>query len=133
MRRHGELELLLVLPDGSKSLIPAAWTDLDGPAGGADVAATLGSLAQLLALCALAGDLAGREPAVQGQAAGKSPCKEDSHAACPTQSDTRPAADTSRTMVEHLPENAIAAAVALLADVIAKTAAAQMIVVADDE
>ena len=37
------------------------------------------------------------------------------------------------TMVEHLPENAIAAAVALLAGVIAKTAAAQMIVVADDE
>ena len=29
MRRHGRLELLLVLPDGSKSLIPAAWTDLD--------------------------------------------------------------------------------------------------------
>ncbi len=28
MRRHGQLELILVLPDGSKSLIPAAWTDL---------------------------------------------------------------------------------------------------------
>ena len=26
MRRHGRLELLLVLPDGSKSLVPAAWT-----------------------------------------------------------------------------------------------------------
>ena len=26
MRRHGRLELLLVLPDGSKRLIPAAWT-----------------------------------------------------------------------------------------------------------
>jgi hypothetical protein len=29
MRRHGRLDLLLVLPDGSKSLIPAAWTDLE--------------------------------------------------------------------------------------------------------
>jgi hypothetical protein len=27
MRRHGVMELLLVLPDGGKSLIPAAWTD----------------------------------------------------------------------------------------------------------
>ena len=26
MRRHGRLELLLVLPDGSKRLIPAEWT-----------------------------------------------------------------------------------------------------------
>src|SRR5659263_546996 len=31
MRRHGQLELLLVLPDGSKSLIPSAWTDLEEP------------------------------------------------------------------------------------------------------
>lgn len=30
-QRHvrGQSELLVVLPDGSKSLIPAAWTDLD--------------------------------------------------------------------------------------------------------
>jgi hypothetical protein len=27
MRRHGVAELLVVLPDGSKRLIPAAWTD----------------------------------------------------------------------------------------------------------
>ena len=29
MHRHGSLELLLVLPDGTKSLIPAEWTDLE--------------------------------------------------------------------------------------------------------
>jgi Family of unknown function (DUF5372) len=29
MRRHGRLELLVVPADGSKTLIPAAWTDLD--------------------------------------------------------------------------------------------------------
>ena len=32
MRRHGAAELLVVLPDGSKRLIPAAWTDLEQPA-----------------------------------------------------------------------------------------------------
>lgn len=33
MRRRGALDLLLVLPDGSRSLIPAAWTDLEPPPG----------------------------------------------------------------------------------------------------
>ena len=59
MRRHGRLELLLVLPDGSKRLIPAEWTSqhADGTAdGGAghgrrDSAGTLGSVADLLAAC----------------------------------------------------------------------------------
>jgi len=36
MRRHGEAELLVVLPDGSKRLIPAAWTGLGRPPGGTD-------------------------------------------------------------------------------------------------
>jgi hypothetical protein len=27
--RQGQLHLLLVLPDGSRSLIPASWTDLE--------------------------------------------------------------------------------------------------------
>ena len=55
MRRHGRLELLLVLPDGSKRLIPAEWTsqhaDGAGPDGGG--AGTLGSVTDLLAaVCA---------------------------------------------------------------------------------
>lgn len=84
MRRHGRLELLLVLPDGSKSLVPAVWTDLRGVDSdgetGQDVAATLGSLADLLVACAVVAALSGREP--QGQAARQSPSKEDSRAAC---------------------------------------------------
>ena len=37
MRRHGRLELLVVLPDGSKSLLPAAWTDHEpSPAAASD-------------------------------------------------------------------------------------------------
>ena len=89
MRRHGQLELLLVLPDGSKRLIPQAWTDAREDTV-SDVVATLGSLADLLGACALVGELAGRELAGRGQAARKSPSKEDFHAACPAQFDTRP-------------------------------------------
>ena len=100
MRRHRELELLLVLPDGSKSLVPAAWTDAK-PSGadGAALAATLGSLTDLLHVCELIADLMQREPHERGQAAGMSPCKEDSRAACPAQFDTRsaPDADTGST------------------------------------
>ena len=33
MRRHGVLELLVVLPDGSKALMPAGWTDMCGDRG----------------------------------------------------------------------------------------------------
>jgi len=99
MRRHGEPELLLVLPDGSKSLIRADWTDAAQP-GADDVVgvATLGSLTDLLCACKLVADLLGREPEGQGQAAGMSPCKEDSCAACPAEFDTRPApgGDTGR-------------------------------------
>jgi hypothetical protein len=99
MRRHGRLELLLVLPDGSKALVPAAWTNVGVDTAGAStggeagaVAATLGSVADLLAACTLLTDLTMREPDEQGQAAGKSPCEEDSDAACPAQFDTRSAA-----------------------------------------
>jgi hypothetical protein len=66
LRRHGRLELLLVLllvlPDGSKSLIPAAWTHLGeghGAAGG-DATATLGRLGDLLAACVLVSALCAR-------------------------------------------------------------------------
>ena len=30
MHRHGELHLILSLPDGSTSMLPAVWTDFDG-------------------------------------------------------------------------------------------------------
>ena len=58
MRRHGEEELLLELPDGSKSLLPAAWTDLSGAAHlGASTSApsaTLGRIDDLLQASRLA-------------------------------------------------------------------------------
>jgi hypothetical protein len=48
MHKHGRLELCLVLPDGSKSLIPAAWTDMDVVTEVTSGPETLGSLADLL-------------------------------------------------------------------------------------
>ena len=48
MRRGGRLELILVLPDDSRALIPAAWTDLERPAYPAP-GGTWASLQDLLA------------------------------------------------------------------------------------
>jgi hypothetical protein len=88
LRRHGGTELLVVLADGSKRMIPAAWTD-DAPAGGEDGpgdTATLGTVSDLLAACVLACGLSARGAGQQGQAARQSPVKEDNRAACPAQS-----------------------------------------------
>jgi hypothetical protein len=59
MRRHGTLDLVLVLPDGTRSLIPAAWTDLaPQPADGAPPTNTLAELLRAgQVLAALAGRL----------------------------------------------------------------------------
>jgi hypothetical protein len=88
MRRHGAAELLVVLPDGSKRLIPAAWTDLEQPAGGRDdAAATLGSVSDLLHASVLVSGLSARAADGREQAARKSPSKEDNRAACAAQPD----------------------------------------------
>lgn len=93
MRRHGRVELLVVLPDGSKTLIPAAWTDLgddgDGPAERV-AALTLGSLADLLHADTLVSTLRARGEDPGAQAARQSPCKEDFRAACAAEFDAGP-------------------------------------------
>lgn len=94
-QRHvrGRLELLVVLPDGSKSLIPAAWTDLDDAdvqqQGQMGSGQALASLADLLHASTLTQALLAR---VQGpeQAARQSSCEEDNRAACAAESDTGP-------------------------------------------
>ena len=58
MHRKGRLLLVLILPDGSKSLIPADWTDLDPLS--APTKTTLGSLEHLLHARAIADALLGR-------------------------------------------------------------------------
>ena len=51
--RNGILLLNLVLPDGSRSFIPAAWTDLElrPSLSGQQSSATIGSLPDLLHAC----------------------------------------------------------------------------------
>jgi len=95
MRRHGRLELLLVLPDGSKRLIPAKWTSqhADGDSAGRDgrgSAATVGSVADLLAASVLVSAFSARGQEEREQAARKPPAKEDNRAACPAQSAAGP-------------------------------------------
>src|SRR5215467_13889426 len=87
-RRAGAVELLVVLPDGSKTLIPAEWTDLDPARAAAEPA--VGSLADLLAAVALLSALSARIGSGQEQAARQSPCKEDNRAACAAQSAAGP-------------------------------------------
>lgn len=94
MRRLGRNELLVVLPDGSKTLIPAAWTDRDITAGNEDQAldqgtAILAGPVELLAARRLVASLCARADAGRGQAARKSPCKEDDRAACAAEFDAR--------------------------------------------
>jgi len=103
MLRHGVCELLVVLPDGSKRLIPAAWTDLESAPGGdgSGSAATLGAVADLLGLSVLVSGLSARGAGSPQQAARKSPCKEDNRAACAAQSDAGPA--TGATPRPHRP------------------------------
>jgi len=65
IHRHGRLYLLLILPDGSKSLIPADWTDIAPtvqPLGAiaAEQTATFGSLEALLHASSVVDALLGR-------------------------------------------------------------------------
>ena len=84
-RRQGRLQLILILPDGSKSLIPADWTDLASAAqpqkgSSAQTAATLGSLEDLLHARTVVDALLSRivTPACE---AGHSPARKESHIA----------------------------------------------------
>jgi hypothetical protein len=123
MRRHGAAELLVVLPDGSKRLIPAAWTDLEQPAGGGDdAAATLGSVLDLLGLSVLVSGLTAQPADGPEQAARKSPCKEDNRAACAAQFAAGPGSGATPAIIGQLPGPQVETAVTLLAGLIAKAA-----------
>ena len=62
-RRQGRLLLVLILPDGSRSLIPADWTDLRSQPGQPSENAPFASQEDLLRLRALADALLNRAPA----------------------------------------------------------------------
>jgi len=88
LRLRGVAMVVLVLPDGSKERIPAAWV---GEGGGEDPAApVVAAAADLLRLLRVISGV----PATAGnraeQAARQSPGKEDDRAACTTQSAAGP-------------------------------------------
>ena len=88
LRLRGVAMVVLVLPDGSKERIPAAWA---GEGGGEDPAApVVAAAADLLRLLQVISGV----PATAGnraeQAARQSPGKEDDRAACTTQSAAGP-------------------------------------------
>ena len=77
MRRHGAAELLVVLPDGSKTLLPAVFTDAV-PAAAEPAVATVGSIEDLEQLAVVVESL--MPPAVGAGAAEDAtgiPIKED--------------------------------------------------------
>ncbi len=81
MHRKGRLTLTLILPDGTKSLIPADWTDL-APTGpprgviGAKQIATRDSLEALIHASALVDALLGRLAETQSEEADSAAEKE---------------------------------------------------------
>jgi len=76
MHRKGRLYLILILPDGSKSMIPADWTDFSSvtrPREAVSVRATaaLGSIEDLLHARAITDALLKRLAAIASEAAEK--------------------------------------------------------------
>ena len=91
LRLRGAAMVVLVLPDGSKKRIPAAWVREGGgenaAAPGAAVVAAAGDLLSLLRVISGVAATAGNHAE---QAARQSPGKEDDRAACTTQSAAGP-------------------------------------------
>ena len=119
---HGQDELLLVLADGPKSLVPASWTDLGesrAEPGGAG-AAILGTLSDLLAASGLATGLSTNALGTPEQAARRPPTKEANRATCTAQSAGGRGSAGSTTPLAQFPEADVAKALSLLAELIAK-------------
>jgi hypothetical protein len=117
-RRQGALRLTLVLADGSKSLIPAEWTDLE-PRAGVKQPQALGSVADLLhARTVLAPLLHRIDRGADGDDA-RQPSKEVARAAAAAPGpDQHP--DPPPALWEALSGEQQAAVVALLARLIAR-------------
>lgn len=113
MHCRGRLELLLVLPDGSKSLVPAAWTDYaaDSQPGAGIGTVACGVLAapeNLLAARVVVSALVTRTIDGPEQAARQVPSKEDNRAARPTQSAPRAVTPAAGPAVRPAPARAAA-------------------------
>ena len=66
----GGLQFVLILPDGSKSLIPAAWTDFDAAGQAGTASQLVGSMEDLLRMRSLVDALLRRRDAAMMPATG---------------------------------------------------------------
>ncbi len=118
MRRHGRLELILTLPDGSRSLIPAAWTDLEAPVEPAR-AGTLALLDDLLGARRLLDGLLGRA-VLAGEDDRPQPSSEETGGAAATRSrGAAPAAALWELLGEEQRRTALVQLAALIAQTVA--------------
>ena len=91
LRLRGVAMVVLVLPDGSKKRIPAAWAgEGDSDAAGGTAAAVVAAAADLLRLLRVVSGVRATAGHHAEQAARQSPGKEDDRAACTTQSAAGP-------------------------------------------
>jgi hypothetical protein len=95
LRLRGVAMVVLVLPDGSKERIPAAWA---GESGGENpAAAVVAAAADLLQLLRVISGVAATAGNRAEQAARQSPGKEDNRAACTTESAAGPGSGATIT------------------------------------
>jgi hypothetical protein len=91
LRLRGAAMAVVVLPDGSKKRIPAAWTRAgDGTGTAGPAAGIIAPASDLLRLLRVISGISGRSAGTAEQAARQSPGKEDNRAACTTESAAGP-------------------------------------------
>ena len=91
LRLGGAAMAVVVLPDGSKKRIPAAWTRAgDGTGTAGPAAGIIAQAGDLLCLLRVVSGISARSAGTAEQAARQSPGKEDNRAACTTESAAGP-------------------------------------------
>jgi hypothetical protein len=98
LRLRGAAMAVVVLPDGSKKRIPAAWTRAgDGTGTAGPAAGIIAPASDLLRLLRVISGISGRSAGTAEQAARQSPGKEDNRAACTTESAAGPGSGATIT------------------------------------
>jgi hypothetical protein len=107
LRLRGTAVLEVVLPDGSKKRIPAAWTGAAGQEPAAGVVAPVGGVVaaagDLLRLLRVISGIPVTSAGKAAQAARQSPGKEDNRAACTTESAAGPGSGATITAGQPAP------------------------------
>jgi len=98
LRLGGAAMAVVVLPDGSKKRIPAAWTRAgDGTGTAGPAAGIIAQAGDLLRILRVVSGISARSAGTAEQAARQSPGKEDNCAACATESAAGPGSGATIT------------------------------------